>query len=50
MPYKGLDKNDFAVCIAAIESASFKGADVVQVADTLTKLRVLLDTAIKKDA
>ncbi len=49
MPYKGLDKNDVAVCIASIENASFKGADAVQIAETLTKLKVLLDKEITKE-
>lgn len=49
MPYKGLDKNDVAICIASIENASFKGSDVVQIAETLSKLKVLLDKEINKE-
>jgi hypothetical protein len=49
MAYKGLDKNDVAICIASIENASFKGSDVVQIAETLSKLKVLLDKEINKE-
>ena len=49
MPYKGLDKNDIAICIASIESANFKGADVIQIAETLSKLKIVLEKEMKKD-
>jgi hypothetical protein len=49
MPYKGLDSTDVAVCIASIENAQFKGIDVIQIADTLTKLKTLLEKELKKD-
>tara|TARA_R110000824_G_scaffold77767_1_gene196543 strand:- start:346 stop:498 length:153 start_codon:yes stop_codon:yes gene_type:complete len=49
MPYKGLDSDDVAICIASIENSQFKGIDVVQIAETLTKLKSLLEKELKKD-
>tara|TARA_R110002020_G_scaffold196130_1_gene397042 strand:- start:240 stop:395 length:156 start_codon:yes stop_codon:yes gene_type:complete len=49
MPYKGLDETDIAVCVASIENAQFKGVDVIQISETLTKLRTLLEKELKKD-
>lgn len=47
--YKGLDSTDISVCIASIENTQFKGIDVIQIAETLTKLKSLLEKELKKD-
>ena len=49
MPYKGLDATDIAICVASIEGSQFKGVDAIQIAETLTKLKSVLERELKKD-
>tara|TARA_R110000823_G_C15775649_1_gene484552 strand:+ start:148 stop:300 length:153 start_codon:yes stop_codon:yes gene_type:complete len=49
MPYKGLDTNDISVCLVSIENSQFKGSDAIQIAETLKKLKALLDKEVVKN-